>query len=222
MIKILVIEDELPVRANISELLEAEEYDVLVAENGRRGVESAQEQLPDLIICDMMMPELDGRDVLSTLRKNPQTSGIPFIFLTARADRNDIRLGMQMGADDYLTKPFSRKELLGTIETRLTKYAAISQRYDQRLSVAPDGNDKPDHDQPDQDVATLQHILQELQQRLKDQTDEFQALKAEVQQLHPTLIAVMQLLLEMEPGIQRDQCLELLQRINTDRIKPSA
>ena len=207
MTKILIIEDELPVRANISELLTAEDYDVLVAENGRVGVQSAQDQLPDLIICDMMMPELDGRDVLSTLRKNPKTSAIPFIFLTARADRNDVRLGMQMGADDYLTKPFSRKELLGTIETRLTKYEAMCQRYERQHQDDAHGSDEPT-----QDVVELQQQLQDLKQCLAHKNRQLKVAQAEVAQITPTLATVTQLLQEMEPSVQRDRCLNLLQK----------
>ena len=133
MKKILVIEDEQPVRANILELLEIEEFNVIGAENGAIGVKLAQEHLPDLIICDVMMPKLDGYGVLTTLRKNPITATIPFIFLTAKVDRTDVREGMSLGADDYLTKPVKSKELLRAIATRLEKQAAFNRQQAQKL-----------------------------------------------------------------------------------------
>ncbi len=133
MTKILVIEDEQPVRANILDLLEAEEFNVLVAENGAIGLQLAIAHLPDLIICDVMMPELDGYGVVQALRQNPSTATIPFIFLTAKADRSDLREGMSLGADDYLTKPFRPKELLQAIATRLEKQAAIESLQAQKL-----------------------------------------------------------------------------------------
>lgn len=129
MKKVLVIEDEEIVRANILEILESGSFDAIGAKNGRQGVHLAHQQVPDLIVCDITMPELDGYGVLKLLRQNALTSTIPFIFLTARADKNDMRAGMNLGADDYLTKPFRRKELLGAIEARLEKHAAYQERY---------------------------------------------------------------------------------------------
>jgi len=119
--KILVIEDEPSVLGNILKTLEFENYQVSGAENGLSGLTRAKEIYPDLIICDVMMPEMDGYSVLSELRKDPLTATIPFIFLTAKADRIEQRQGMEMGADDYITKPFTRKELLSAINTRLKK-----------------------------------------------------------------------------------------------------
>ncbi len=121
MKKILVIEDEIAVRMTISEILKAAKFTVFQAENGKIGVEKAIENLPDLIVCDIMMPILDGFGVLEELKKLPHTAMIPFIFLTAKTTRVDLRQGMELGADDYLTKPFSRVELLASIETRLAK-----------------------------------------------------------------------------------------------------
>ncbi len=129
MKKILVIEDEPAVRANILELLELEDFYGIGAENGLIGIVWALEHLPDLIICDVMMPELDGYGVLTTLREEPLTATIPFIFLTAKADKSDLRQGMELGADDYLTKPFTDTELLKAIAARFEKQAAIMQRY---------------------------------------------------------------------------------------------
>jgi signal transduction histidine kinase len=133
MKKILVIEDEQPLRESILDLLDAEDFEVFGAGNGKAGVELAKAHLPDLVICDVMMPELDGYGVLTCLRKEPATATIPFIFLTAKADKTDLRQGMSLGADDYLTKPFTRAELLQTISVRFEKRAAIDQQQAQKL-----------------------------------------------------------------------------------------
>jgi CRP/FNR family transcriptional regulator, cyclic AMP receptor protein len=121
MKKILLIEDNPDVRQNTAEILHLASFQVLQAENGKVGVELAKEHLPDLIICDIMMPELDGFGVLYMLGKDSKTASIPFIFLTAKTEKSDIRKGMTMGADDYLTKPFDEMELLDTIESRLKR-----------------------------------------------------------------------------------------------------
>jgi CheY-like chemotaxis protein len=121
MQKILVIEDEESIRTNILELLEAEGFSGISAENGSIGLQLAQEQRPDLIICDVMMPELDGYTVLAILRQDPATAMIPFVFLTARSDAADLRKGMELGANDYLTKPCTPTELLQAISTQLKK-----------------------------------------------------------------------------------------------------
>ncbi len=136
--KILIIEDNLDIREGTEEILELAGYDVLAAENGKAGVELAQAHLPDLIICDIMMPELDGYGVLYLLGKNPETASIPFIFLTAKAERADLRKGMDMGADDYLTKPFDDIELLNAIESRLKKKANQEEFYSKGLKNLED------------------------------------------------------------------------------------
>ncbi len=118
---ILIIEDNRDVRENTAEILELANYKVLQAENGKIGIELAQLNKPDLIICDIMMPVLDGYGVIHLLSKSTATAGIPFIFLTAKSERSDLRKGMEMGADDYITKPFSDIELLNAIESRLKK-----------------------------------------------------------------------------------------------------
>ena len=119
--KVLIIEDNDDIRDNIVEILELAGYTVLAANNGKTGVDMAVKNLPDIILCDIMMPELDGYGVLYMLNKNMQTAAIPFIFLTAKAERVDLRKGMEMGADDYLTKPFDDMELLNAIESRFKK-----------------------------------------------------------------------------------------------------
>jgi len=118
---ILIIEDNEDIRESTAEILELANYEVFQADNGKTGVELANSHLPDLILCDIMMPELDGYGVLYLLNKNPQTAATPFIFLTAKAERMDMRKGMEMGADDYLVKPFDDVELLNAIESRLHK-----------------------------------------------------------------------------------------------------
>ncbi|MCI5059135.1 MAG: response regulator [Flavobacteriales bacterium] len=128
--KILLIEDNLEVRENTAELLELSNFDVTTAENGKVGIQKAKEELPDLIICDIMMPELDGYGVLQFLSRDPQTAGIPFVFLTAKADKTDLRKGMNLGADDYLTKPFEETELIDTIEMRLKKHRRLTQDFE--------------------------------------------------------------------------------------------
>ncbi len=129
MKKILLIEDNNDVRENTAEILKLAHYNVLTAKNGKEGVELAQKDRPDLIICDIMMPVLDGYGVLHLLSKNNDTSSIPFIFLTAKAERSDLRKGMEMGADDYLTKPFDDVELMNAIETRLKKNEIIKKEF---------------------------------------------------------------------------------------------
>src|SRR3954452_2791740 len=121
MKKILLIEDNDEIRENTAEILELSNYKVFTASNGKIGVELAVEKKPDLIVCDIMMPVLDGYGVLMMLQKNSETQQIPFIFLTAKTERSDMRKGMQLGADDYITKPFEGSELLSAIEIRLKK-----------------------------------------------------------------------------------------------------
>ena len=134
MKKILLIEDDKTLREEISDLLKFENYDVLVADNGKSGLLKAITCVPDLILCDIMMPEMDGLEVLSKVKTNNSTRLIPFIFLTALADRHEVRTGMQTGADDYLTKPFSTKELLMIISKCFEKTIFITEMVEQELS----------------------------------------------------------------------------------------
>ncbi len=126
---ILVIEDNNDIRENTAEILELAGFKALTAKNGRQGVDVALKENPDLIICDIMMPELDGYGVLHLLRKNKETESVPFIFLTAKTERSDFRKGMEMGADDYITKPFDDCELLSAVEVRLKKAEAPEHKY---------------------------------------------------------------------------------------------
>jgi CheY-like chemotaxis protein/CRP-like cAMP-binding protein len=126
---ILIIDDHDEIRENIAEILSLGGYRTITAENGKRGIEQAIKEKPDLIVCDIMMPELDGYGVLHLLRKNSETEDIPLIFLTAKAERSDLRKGMEMGADDYVTKPFEELELMNAIESRLQKYDVLHKKY---------------------------------------------------------------------------------------------
>ncbi|HSU57232.1 MAG TPA: response regulator transcription factor [Candidatus Dormibacteraeota bacterium] len=121
MKKILVIEDEPEMRRNIAALLRFKNYQPIAAENGRAGVEAAQREKPDLILCDVMMPELDGFGVLRALQADEKLAFVPFIFLTAKGEKEDLRSGMNLGADDYLTKPVANDDLVAAIETRLRR-----------------------------------------------------------------------------------------------------
>lgn len=144
MKKVLIIEDNNDIRENVVEILELAGYQVFAADNGKKGVDVAITNKPDIILCDIMMPELDGYGVLYMLNKNTETSAIPFIFLTAKAERVDLRKAMEMGADDYLTKPFDDMELLNAIESRLKKKELQENFYSRsldRLSTLISKND---------------------------------------------------------------------------------
>jgi DNA-binding NarL/FixJ family response regulator len=121
MKKILVIEDEPEMRRNITALLRYNNYEAIAAENGRQGLDVAHRETPDLILCDVMMPEMDGYGVLQSLQTHPSLARTPFVFLTAKGEKDDLRSGMNLGADDYLTKPVSNADLIQTIEARLRR-----------------------------------------------------------------------------------------------------
>lgn len=137
MKKILVIEDEPEMRRNLTTVLRYENYVPLAAENGAEGLKLARAQRPDLILCDVMMPELDGYGVLAALRSDAATAAVPFVFLTAKGEQPDIRAGMNLGADDYLTKPVTTSDLLSTIRTRLERAAQQVQFKPDFTSAAP-------------------------------------------------------------------------------------
>jgi CheY-like chemotaxis protein/CRP-like cAMP-binding protein len=134
MKKILVIEDNQEVRENLQEILELSGYNVIIADDGKEGVVKAVAEKPQLILCDVMMPKLDGFGVLNILSKKSETSSIPFIFLTAKAEKTDFRRGMNLGADDYITKPFFKDELLEVLETRLAKTERLQHQFDKTES----------------------------------------------------------------------------------------
>jgi signal transduction histidine kinase len=135
MNKILVIEDEPEIALNIQDILKLNNFEVILTHNGQEGLFLAQTQYPNLILCDIIMPQMDGYEVLENLRKNPTTNDIPFIFLTGKKElKPDLRLGMELGADDYLTKPFQIKELIKAVTTQLEKKALIENKNQQKLA----------------------------------------------------------------------------------------
>lgn len=132
---ILIIEDDIVLRETTAEILEFENYKVVTASNGKLGVEQAKIMLPDLILCDIMMPEMDGYDLLKNLSEDEQTKRIPFIFMSAKTEIKDVRKGMDLGADDYLTKPISEELLLSAIESRLAKFALLKEAETEKKIV---------------------------------------------------------------------------------------
>jgi DNA-binding NarL/FixJ family response regulator len=136
MKRILVIEDQEPLRQSLLMVLRLEEFHVIVAENGRRGLELALSSPPDLILCDVMMPEVNGHTVLQQLRQNPATSKTPFIFMSAKGEKKDLRAGMNLGADDYLIKPVSRDELLAAIEARFERHRSQTHQHETQLDFS--------------------------------------------------------------------------------------
>lgn len=145
--RILIIEDQAPMRRNLALLLEMEGYEVDTAENGKIGLQRVEEKMPDLVICDVMMPELDGYGVIQALRSDPDTAAIPFIFLTAKGDKSDLRVGMNFGADDYLTKPVVREDVLAAIQARLERARAMEIKLQQAVKEA--GSFSPDFSSPE-------------------------------------------------------------------------
>ena len=145
MTTILLIEDNASMRRNISQILSLETYRVLTAADGAAGLEQARREKPDLILCDIMMPGMDGYEVLAQLRADSATASLPFIFLTAKGDMPDLRIGMALGADDYLSKPVARLDLLDAVKTRLQRHAqqsVFTPRFDdaaplEKLGISP-------------------------------------------------------------------------------------
>ena len=155
MKSVLIIEDNNDIRENTAEILELAGYKTFTAENGKKGVDIAGREKPAVIVCDIMMPELDGYGVLHLLRKNPDTQHIPFIFLTAKTERSDFRKGMEMGADDYITKPFEDIELLNAIEVRIKKSSVLENQY----ASSPQGINQFLHDL--KDTGAMQNLSEQ-------------------------------------------------------------
>jgi len=195
-IKILVIEDEEFVRANILEILESKDFDAIGAKNGFMGIQEAKNLLPDLILCDIMMPDMDGYSVLSELQEDPLTAIIPFIFLTAKTERDDLRLAMELGADDYITKPCTVTELLSAITSRLKKQAIYNQQYETERSKAKG----------------LQARVQELQKISKNRADLLQRLTQELRDPLSNITMAIQMLKLAPTEEARAHYLKILQQ----------
>lgn len=140
MKKILVVEDNEEIRTNVAEILELSSYKVIQAKNGKEGIEKAISEKPDLIICDIMMPLVDGYGVLHAVHKNDPIKNTPFIFLTAKSESSDLRKGMNLGADDYITKPFDTTELLDAVDARLKKIDSIKEEFSAGLQQVEDND----------------------------------------------------------------------------------
>mgnify|MGYP002776995831 CR=1 FL=1 len=165
MSSVLVIEDDPEILENIEEILELQSYETLTTSSSLTGLQLAKEALPNLVICDVVMPDLDGYGVLSELRQQAETAAIPFIFLTGRSDRSDVRHGMELGADDYLTKPFTQEELLGAVQSCLTKYDRLSKQYEAQAQEAQSIEKQL---QTSQELAEMNSVLlQKLSQGLR-------------------------------------------------------
>jgi DNA-binding response OmpR family regulator len=142
MKRVLLIEDDIILRENTAELLELSDFEVITAPNGKIGIETAKQQLPDIVVCDIMMPEIDGYGVLEALSKDVNTRHIPFIFLSAKTERKDVRKGMDLGADDYITKPFTENELISAIDSRLAKVAILKEEREQQINSGTSQEDE--------------------------------------------------------------------------------
>ncbi|MEN8445718.1 MAG: response regulator [Cyanobacteria bacterium J06555_13] len=204
MTKILVIEDELEIRANLLELLTLEGYDVIGADNGVTGLVGALEQSPDLILCDVMMPELNGYDVLSALRQEPSTAVVPFIFLTALADKGDMRQGMNLGADDYITKPFSCSDVIIAIKSRLEKQNVVEEHHSKEHRKAVD----------------VQQRVQQFRNELNsEQAALFAEMRTQLKESLGKLSQTNQILKTLPAGEQRERSIAVLQKVCADKVK---
>lgn len=195
MTKILVIEDELDVREIIGEILSGEKFEVFNAEDGQVGLQLAQDKAPNLILCNTMMPVLNGYEVLSELRKNLTTAVTPFIFLTAKASNSDLRQAMALGADDYITKPFTRDDLLGTVTARLERQVGLMQHYITEQ----------------QKYKELEKKVHNLQQFLENREELFQNFSENLRNSVAKINMAIHMLRSASPGVQRDRYLEILQ-----------
>ncbi|MDZ8186425.1 MAG: response regulator [Nostoc sp. ChiSLP02] len=204
--KILVIEDESQICSNIQQILSLSDFDAITANNGLEGLQLAKVEKPDLICCDVMMPELDGYAVLTALRQDPVTESIPVIFLTAKVDRGDLRQGMELGADDYLTKPFSPEELLKAIKVRLArleKPILIQKQYEQEHQK--NANLK-------QEIQVNLQKLQESQQLAQTYNEVLQKLLQDLGNPLSNINMAIYMLKKAQSEVERDRYLSILQQ----------
>jgi DNA-binding response OmpR family regulator len=194
MTKVLVIEDDVQIRKTLTDLLELEGFKAIAAENGVAGVLMAQTEQPDLIMCDVVMPELDGYGVLKQLRQNDVTAIIPFIFLTAKSEHVDVRQGMELGADDYLTKPFTSAELRRAIATRLEKHTAMMRQYHQECDRTKE----------------YQKRVQENQLVIETQEELLKKLMADIRDPLSNINMAIRMLEQADSDIERDRYLSIL------------
>lgn len=214
---VLVIEDELTVRESLVDLLEIEGFKAIAADNGKTGLQIALKERPDLVLCDVSMPGLDGFEVLKHLRENPETGAMPFVFLTARTTKVDFRRGMELGADDYLFKPFTIDELLSAIAARLTKQAALIQQLStptQKLPAiaAHDGLLNYFYQELRNPLSTLNLVLYWLQQGNPESVAELSS-----QQDYAREVSVLQQVYKMRDQIS-PEVVQLLQTCQLDRL----
>jgi two-component system, OmpR family, alkaline phosphatase synthesis response regulator PhoP len=203
MNKILIIEDTADVRHNIQEILEFENFQTLVAENGLTGVELAIKECPDLIISDILMPAMDGYQVLAALRNYPETAITPFIFLTARSVHQDRRQGMELGANDYLTKPFTGDELLKAVRIQLERSARTMEHYFNRH----------------QEYQNFSKKIQNLQTFNQTKDRIFESFTAELRQTVTKISLALATIQTLPPGATRDRHLEILRAECQQEIK---
>lgn len=194
--KILVIEDERVTRTNILNFLDAEGFAAIGAENGRQGIKLAQEHLPELIICDILMPDLDGYDVLTQLQQEPKTAAIPFIFLTVSTDKDNVRRGMTMGADDYLSKPVTSAELRAAIASRIRRRENLLQ------------TNFPQTGQ----IENLEQKILELERSINSKDELLGHLIQEIRQSLTSLSQEAERLQERSTDLERDHYLQRLQQ----------
>jgi two-component system, OmpR family, alkaline phosphatase synthesis response regulator PhoP len=203
MNKILVIEDVAEVRKNIQEILELENFQTIVAENGLVGVDLARKECPNLIISDIMMPEMDGYAVLTALRNYPETAIIPFIFLTAHTIHGDRRQGMEMGASDYLTKPFTCEELINAVRTQLERSDIVMRHYFQKH----------------QEYQNLHRKIQNLHTFNQTKDRVFESFIAELRQMITKISVALTTIQSLPDGSTRDRHLEILKLECQQEIK---
>jgi two-component system, OmpR family, alkaline phosphatase synthesis response regulator PhoP len=214
---VLIIEDEVTVRESLVDLLEIEGFRAIAANNGKMGVEIALKERPDLVLCDISMPGLDGFGVLQELRGNPDTGAMPFVFLTARTTKVEFRRGMELGADDYLFKPFTIDELLNAIAARLTKQAALIQQLSTPTTKLPtiaahDGLLNYFYQELRNPLSTLNLILYWLQQGSPEAMAELT-----IQQDYAREVSVLQQVDKMHDQIS-PEVVKLLKACQLDRL----